>query len=86
MNYRPIWTIFINNSVSETEVDRNDQVFRTEKEALECAKATFLANISIDMSGIFSVWTVPIGFSVETTEEEVTYERREGVDHKLCTT
>ena len=68
MNYRPIWTI------SDTEVGRNSQVFRTKKEALESAKARF------------NVWTMPIGFGVETTEDEVTYERIEGVDHRLCTT
>ena len=79
MNYRPIWTI------SDIEVGRNSQVFRTKKEALESAKARFLANISIDMSGIFSAWPVPIGFSVEPTDERVTYERIEGIDYAMQT-
>ena len=63
MNYRPIWTI------SDTEVGRNAQVFRTEQEALESAKARF------------NVWTVPTDFGVEATDEPVTYERRESVDY-----
>ena len=65
MNYRPIWTI------SEIEVGRNAQVFRTEQEALESAKARF------------NVWTVPTDFGVEPTDAPVTDERRESVDYYL---
>ena len=65
MNYRPIWTI------SDTEVGRNSQVFRTEKEALESAKARF------------NVWTIPTDFGVEPTDERVTYERIEGIDYAI---
>ena len=65
MNYRPTWTI------SEIEVGRNAQVFRTEQEALESAKARF------------NVWTVPTDFGVEPTDAPMTYERRKGVDYYL---
>ena len=61
-------------TISDTEVGRNAQVFATVAEAEESAKDRF------------NVWTMPIGFGVETTEDEVTYERIEGVDHRLCTT
>ena len=67
MNYRPIWTI------SDTEVGRNSQVFRTKKEALESAKARF------------NVWTIPTDFGVEPTDERVTYERIEGIDYAMQT-
>ncbi len=61
-------------TISDTEVGRNAQVFATVEEAEESAKARF------------NVWTIPTDFGVETTEDEVTYERIEGVDHRLCTT
>tara|TARA_R110000765_G_scaffold207099_1_gene312156 strand:- start:2312 stop:2518 length:207 start_codon:yes stop_codon:yes gene_type:complete len=61
-------------TISEIEVGRNAQVFATVGEAEESAEARFY------------VWTVPTDFGTEPTEDEVTYERIEGVDHRLCTT
>jgi hypothetical protein len=65
MNHRPIWHL------GPQEIGRNSQVFATQKEALDSAKARF------------NRWTQPTDFGVEETEDPVTYVRKENLDYSL---